>query len=310
MAGRGGYSSTVFQSKVCSFDESQQSIQALSSWILANKDHSDEMIHLWSIEYFKVPVERKLTFLYLCNEIMQTSRRYTQDFINSFTTVLPNAVKTIMSDANDNIKSKVNRLIRIWKDREVLPFDIIKEISELPFVDIGDINAPPSNPPNVVKNTTNREPTKPEQPITKLEYPKQLEEIIKLYMETSSEEVTCLLAEDALNSSAKASIFPWNPGSKNKLNTGNAFEKASDVAKTYAAAIDFKQLMEEHLEKRAKLLDLINQFKEKQEAITNSHISQLHDVLNFLGNIKAAKTDIDVSYINNNLLKFDIVINT
>lgn len=87
--------------------------------------------------------------------------------------------------------------------------------------------------------------------------------------------------------------------------------------------------MEEHLEKRAKLLDLINQFKEKQEAITNSHISQLHvsmkikvkrllltkykkkkDVLNFLGNIKAAKTDIDVSYINNNLLKFDIVINT
>lgn len=34
--------------------------------------------------------------------------------------------------------------------------------------------------------------------------------------------------------------------------------------------------MEEHLEKRAKLLDLINQFKEKQEAITNSHISQLH----------------------------------
>ena len=43
-----------------------------------------------------VPVERKLTFLYLCNEIMQTSRRYTQDFINSFTTVLPNAVKTIM----------------------------------------------------------------------------------------------------------------------------------------------------------------------------------------------------------------------
>ena len=73
--------------------------------------------------------------------------------------------------------------------------------------------------------------------------------------------------------------------------------------------------MEEHLEKRAKLLDLINQFKEKQEAITNSHISQLHvsikikvkrliltkykkkDVLNFLGNIKAAKTDIDMTVI-------------
>ena len=29
MAGRGGYSSTVFQSKVCSFDESQQSIQGM-----------------------------------------------------------------------------------------------------------------------------------------------------------------------------------------------------------------------------------------------------------------------------------------
>jgi len=34
--------------------------------------------------------------------------------------------------------------------------------------------------------------------------------------------------------------------------------------------------MEEHLEKRAKLLDLINQFKEKQETITKSHIGQLH----------------------------------
>ena len=84
-------------------------------------------------------------------------------------------IELIFSDADDNIKSKVNRLIRIWKDREVLPFDIIKEISALPFVDIGEINAPPSDPPNVVKNTTNRELTKSEQPITKSEYPKQLE---------------------------------------------------------------------------------------------------------------------------------------
>lgn len=42
-------------------------------------------------------------------------------------------------------------------------------------------------------------------------------------METSSEEVTCLLAEDALNSSAKASIFPWTPESS------KWFKKANNI---------------------------------------------------------------------------------
>ena len=49
------------------------------------------------MQYYKVPLERKLCFLYLCNDIVQRSRgNGTISFIDRFTTVLPMAIASIM----------------------------------------------------------------------------------------------------------------------------------------------------------------------------------------------------------------------
>lgn len=43
-----------------------------------------------------VPVERKLAFLYLANDIMQTTRQTPTYFIDNFVHVLPKAIRDIM----------------------------------------------------------------------------------------------------------------------------------------------------------------------------------------------------------------------
>ena len=69
----------------------------LSSWAIRQKDFCNEIVHLWGMQYYKVPLERKLCFLYLCNDIVQRSRgNGTISFIDRFTTVLPMAIASIM----------------------------------------------------------------------------------------------------------------------------------------------------------------------------------------------------------------------
>lgn len=72
-------------------------------------------------------------------------------------------------------------------------------------------------------------------------------------------------------------------------------EKLTDVQKTYAAALDMKKRIETDLERRAELVAALTQLKDKQEALLQSNINRLEDCLGFLENIKAAKSDLEVT---------------
>jgi len=265
---------------------------------------------LWSIDYYKVPVDRRICFLYLCNDVMQTSRRHTPVFIERFITVLPKAISTLLRESDEMTRAKVNRLLRIWKDRQVLPVSALVQISSLPLVDIGPIDqeAPPSPaPPKATKPPPLEEVSTKKAPSTVIAnngtgsgtsestkpIPVCLERPVTLLQELFAEEVPNLDSEEILLESSKDTIFPWEPQSKARLTSHNALEKLTDVQKTYTAALDMKKRIETDLERRAELVTLLTQLKDKQEALLQSNINRLEDCLGFLENIKAAKSDLE-----------------
>lgn len=62
-------------------------IHRISTYIIC-KDNVNSLEHV-------APVNRKLTFVYLCNDVVQNSRRKGEEYVKSFALHLPEAVKHI-----------------------------------------------------------------------------------------------------------------------------------------------------------------------------------------------------------------------
>eukprot|EP01006_Ploeotia_vitrea_P021421 TRINITY_DN53798_c0_g1_i1.p1 TRINITY_DN53798_c0_g1~~TRINITY_DN53798_c0_g1_i1.p1 ORF type:complete len:473 (+),score=76.95 TRINITY_DN53798_c0_g1_i1:163-1419(+) len=62
---------------------------------------------------------RKTCFLYLANDVMQNSRRKTNDFVKEFANVLTDAISDLAASLTPQTKKDVERLIQVWQDRKV-----------------------------------------------------------------------------------------------------------------------------------------------------------------------------------------------
>lgn len=87
----------------------------------------------------KTPSNRRLTLLYLANEILQTCRK-APEFNAEFKSVLP-AVYDGLRSVEENVKVQCVRLLKVWEDRKVFPADFLKkieksvgEVQTLPYV--------------------------------------------------------------------------------------------------------------------------------------------------------------------------------
>ncbi len=85
------------------------------------------------LDYYKKEgkSERQLVLLYLCNDIVQKSRKQQLGFVEEFEKVLPEALSVIFKaqDAGGKIKPAVVRLLAIWKDRLIFSDDFIQNLS-------------------------------------------------------------------------------------------------------------------------------------------------------------------------------------
>lgn len=84
--GMSAFSEAALEKKLSELSNSQQSVQTLSLWLIHHRKHSRPIVTVWERELRKAKPNRKLTFLYLANDVIQNSKRKGPEFTKDFCT--------------------------------------------------------------------------------------------------------------------------------------------------------------------------------------------------------------------------------
>ncbi|KAJ6844206.1 regulation of nuclear pre-mRNA domain-containing protein 1B-like [Iris pallida] len=113
------FNSETLAEKLSKLNNSQQSIESLSSWCITHRKKAKQIVETWEKLFNSYSEEKKVSFLYLSNDILQNSRRKGSEFVNEFWKVLPGALKSVHDSSGDQGKKVVLRLVGIWDERKV-----------------------------------------------------------------------------------------------------------------------------------------------------------------------------------------------
>ncbi|CAL1538487.1 unnamed protein product [Lymnaea stagnalis] len=156
------FSETNLVKKFTELNNTQQSIQTLSLWLIHHKKHSKTIVQIWYRELEKSKPSKRLTFVYLANDVIQNSKKKGPEFSKDFAHILPDAFTQAAKEADDKMKASLVRVINIWKDRGVYDKSFIKRLKTCAgFVPTGPS---PSTPASQPSSKLPAKPTKQEPP--------------------------------------------------------------------------------------------------------------------------------------------------
>jgi len=123
-----GFSEGVLEKKLGELNNSQQSIQTLSLWLIHHRKHHAAIVRTWHKEFLKTKDARKLTFIYLVNDVIQNSRKKGPEFRMEFSKILSSTLKSMGSALNDEkTRKSLDRILNIWGERNLFEQDLITE---------------------------------------------------------------------------------------------------------------------------------------------------------------------------------------
>ncbi|XP_062207942.1 uncharacterized protein LOC133909502 [Phragmites australis] len=117
-----GFNRQILAQKLEKLNSSQQSIETLSHWCVFHHRYCRQVVETWDCEFRSAPCERRVSLLYLANDIMQNSRKEGSGYITEFMRVIPAALNEVFTNGDDFGRNVVKRLVDIWEDRRI--FDI------------------------------------------------------------------------------------------------------------------------------------------------------------------------------------------
>uniref|UniRef100_A0A4W5NG04 Regulation of nuclear pre-mRNA domain containing 1B n=1 Tax=Hucho hucho TaxID=62062 RepID=A0A4W5NG04_9TELE len=141
------FSESALEKKLSELSNSQQSVQTLSLWIIHHRKHSPLIVKVWHRELKKAKSSRKLTFLYLANDVIQNSKKKGPEFAKDFETVLVDACSHVAREADDGCRRPIDRLLTIWQERSLYKAEFIQQLK----LAIEDSNSPQHQPIGTVK---------------------------------------------------------------------------------------------------------------------------------------------------------------
>ncbi|XP_024031120.1 regulation of nuclear pre-mRNA domain-containing protein 1B [Morus notabilis] len=105
--------------KLSKLNNSQQSIESLSKWCVSHRKRAKQIVETWEKCFNSSQREKRISLLYLANDILQNSRRKGSEFVNEFWKVLPAALKHVYENGDEHGKKVATRLVDIWEERKV-----------------------------------------------------------------------------------------------------------------------------------------------------------------------------------------------
>ncbi|KAK9502466.1 hypothetical protein O3M35_011242 [Rhynocoris fuscipes] len=127
-----GFTDTVLQKKLEDLNESQQSIQTLSLWLIHHRKHHQLIVRTWYKELCKASEQQRLTLMYLANDVIQNSKRKGPEYTKEFIPALKRAFKLIAnSRISDKTRQKIERILQIWDERVVYERKLVDEFKRI-----------------------------------------------------------------------------------------------------------------------------------------------------------------------------------
>lgn len=110
----------AFTSKLEALNETQQSINQLSCWLRFQHKKSQQAAQIWASSAVKAPESRQLLFVYLLNDVLQTSRRRLPELCDHFGAKMEQVLPTLYKVSTPQVRDKISRVINVWEERAVL----------------------------------------------------------------------------------------------------------------------------------------------------------------------------------------------
>ncbi|KAL1249375.1 hypothetical protein QQF64_020380 [Cirrhinus molitorella] len=136
------FSESALEKKLSELSNSQQSVQTLSLWIIHHRKHASFIVRVWHRELKKAKRSRKLTFLYLANDVIQNSKKKGPEFTKDFEGVLVDACSHVAREGDEGAKKHMERLLNIWQERNLYRADFIQQLK----LAIEDSDSPKQKP--------------------------------------------------------------------------------------------------------------------------------------------------------------------
>ncbi|XP_055309371.1 regulation of nuclear pre-mRNA domain-containing protein 1B [Sitodiplosis mosellana] len=123
------FTETALIKKLMELNASQQSIQTLSLWLIHHRKHMVFIVKSWYKELMKVPQSKKLTYMYLANDVIQNSKKKGPEYGLEFGKILKNAFTHIgdTCSSDDKTLGSLGRILKIWEDRGVYEEKLIED---------------------------------------------------------------------------------------------------------------------------------------------------------------------------------------
>ncbi|XP_055910127.1 regulation of nuclear pre-mRNA domain-containing protein 1B [Eupeodes corollae] len=122
------FTESALLKKLQELNSSQQSIQTLSLWLIHHRKHHQAIIKTWYKELQNVPESKKLTFMYLANDVIQNSKKKGPEYGREFGIVLQKVFAYIGDNCrNEKLLGSLGRILNIWEERGVYDFKLIAD---------------------------------------------------------------------------------------------------------------------------------------------------------------------------------------
>ncbi|KAL1129187.1 hypothetical protein AAG570_013717 [Ranatra chinensis] len=127
-----GFTESALFKKLEDLNESQQSIQTLSLWLIHHRKHYQLIVNTWAKELLRGDELRKLTLMYLANDVIQNSKKKGPEYTKQFASILKKAFKLIgQANCGEKTKKRLERMLAIWEERTVYEKKQIEEFRKL-----------------------------------------------------------------------------------------------------------------------------------------------------------------------------------
>jgi regulator of Ty1 transposition protein 103 len=140
------FSESSLSKKLNELNNTQQSVQTLSLWLIHHRKFAKNIVALWLRELkSQTNCEKKLTLIYLANDILQNSRKKGNEYLNEFDKALNEAFENTTKYSDNKILFTLERILNIWKDRKIYSekrLDDLKAIIHT-TTSISDLQSPP-----------------------------------------------------------------------------------------------------------------------------------------------------------------------
>lgn len=113
------FSSATLEKKLGDLSNTQHSVQTLSLWLIHHRKHAKAIVQAWYKELTKARQSKKLTFMFLANDVLQNGKRKGGEFLGEFKHILPSAFQHCSQGGSVEAIKGLERLISIWTERNV-----------------------------------------------------------------------------------------------------------------------------------------------------------------------------------------------